>query len=93
MKDLKKNFIRYFKKIIYENMIFIFLFFYRWIICIAPSPISGLINSNILSRKMHIVPWGVSKHKKIPKFQIKNILSFNLFRQTKFSEIGFGFSI
>ncbi len=78
-EGLKNNYIRYFKKIIYENMISMFLFLYRWIICVAPSPISGLVNSNILSRKMHIVPWGVSKcikNSKIPNKKYQYHLTF-----------------
>ena len=54
------NIYRFFKKFIYEFVVFFSLFIYRWIICIAPSPISGLINSIKFSRKIYIVPWGVN---------------------------------
>ena len=53
------NFFRFLKKFIYEFSISIALFFYRWVYCIAPSPVSGLINSQNFSRKVSILHWGV----------------------------------
>ena len=52
---------RMFKKIIYEFTIKFSLKFYKWVLCLSPSPTSSLVNSISFSKKVETVPWGVSK--------------------------------
>ena len=52
---------RIFKKIIYEFTIKVSLKFYKWVICVSPSPTSSLVNSISFSKKVETVPWGVSE--------------------------------
>lgn len=54
------NIVRSLKKHLYEFITSTCLFFYRWVICIAPSPVSSLINSFKYSRNIKVVQWGVS---------------------------------
>jgi len=61
---------RMFKKFIYEFTIKFLLKFYKWVICISPSPTSSLVNSISFSKKVETVPWGVSEE--YIKFPIKS---------------------
>ncbi len=61
---------RLFKKFIYELTIKFLLKFYKWVICISPSPTSSLVNSISFSTKVETIPWGVSED--FIKFPIKN---------------------
>ncbi len=73
------NLARSFKKHLYEFITSSCLFFYRWVICIAPSPVSSLINSFKYSRNIKVVHWGVSeKYLNYPlnKNEFKYHLSF-----------------
>lgn len=54
------NIKRYLKKYFYEFITSFCLIFYRWVVCIAPSPVSSLINSFKYSRNVKVVQWGVS---------------------------------
>ena len=66
-ESLKKDFLRSLKRIIYQFIISFSLRLYKWVFCIAPSPTSSLVNSLMFSRKIYIVPWGVSdKYIKYP---------------------------
>lgn len=64
---------RIFKKYFYESLTSLFLFLYRWVYCISPTPISSLVNSIIFSRKTYIVPWGISPEFK--RFPIEKSLN------------------
>ena len=55
-----KDLVRSLKRIIYDSLISFSLSLYKWVFCIAPSPISGLVNSIKFSRKTYVVPWGIS---------------------------------
>tara|TARA_Y100001978_G_C23675091_1_gene425917 strand:- start:387 stop:1442 length:1056 start_codon:yes stop_codon:yes gene_type:complete len=76
--DYKKDFIRFIKKNIYKNIVKFSLFFYKWIYCIAPTPISALFNQNLFSRRMYVVPWGVSKTIINQKISIKKDFTYHL---------------
>ncbi len=54
------NILRVVKKFIYEFSIKFLLGFYKWVICISPSPTSSLVNSVSFSKKVITIPWGVS---------------------------------
>ena len=56
---INNEFLRSFKRILYEFFISNSLNIFKWVFCIAPSPISGLVNSLKLSKKISIVQWGV----------------------------------
>ena len=63
---------RLFKKYIYQFTIRFLLKFYRWVVCISPSPTSSLVNSISFSKEVKTVPWGVSEE--YINFPIKNNL-------------------
>ena len=65
-----KNPIRNFKKYFYELHTSFFLYFYKWVYCISPTPISSLVNSILYSRKTYTIPWAVTPE--FTKFEIKN---------------------
>ena len=49
------NLKRFLKKFFYEIFIYIFLFIYRWVYCVAPSPLSGLVNSLQFSKNIYVL--------------------------------------
>lgn len=53
----KKSLKRLIKKNIYQLIISKLLFIYRWVACIAPSPVSSLVNSITFNKEVSVIPW------------------------------------